>query len=146
MRGDDVTASDSLVLLVNSGTRQSLHHALTLALVALADGDKVALALFYEGLAGYHLETQGMAAGFGVGPVAGELRDGFERVGMLSVVELVQQCREIGGERLRVVGCGAAVEVLGLDIDTILGTPWYDDVVGLPTIWRWAKRGRVIGI
>jgi len=140
--------STVLVVAVHSGTRQALHHALSLALMGCVDGSRVAVALFYDGLAAWQREATGIGAGFGAGESAEALREGFARLGHGDDVgQLLDECRSVGGDQFRVVACGGSVEALGMAVDDVVANArWYDDVVGLPTIWRWAGRGRLITV
>ena len=135
---------DDLAILCREGTRTALHHALTVAMTALAAGGRVDLALFYEALHGWVGAFHGHTPGFGRGAAAAALERGFTRRRVPSIPELAAQCREVGGERFRVVACGGSVDVLDLEVEDLVTGGVVDDVVGLPTIWRWARGRRVL--
>ena len=60
----DVTAQSTL--MVSTGTAQALHHAVSVAITAVAAGDRVLIALFGDGLGGWQAAYRGEAAWYGL--------------------------------------------------------------------------------
>ncbi len=133
-----------LAIFVDRGTRQALHHATSLAMTALAAGERVVVALFHEGLAGWARAFDGGADDFGAGPDAERLRLGFARLNVPPLPRYLDDLRAVGAARIEVVACGAAVELLGLDVDALIESGAVDDVVGLPTLWRRVRGWRIV--
>lgn len=140
---------NDVAIYVHAGEVQRLTQATNLALMALSDGYRALLGLFWDGLAGWvgqHDPALVEPPGFTRGPWAPRMAQGFSRVGIPTLVEQLATCREVGAERLSVLACSASVEVLGLEAETLTARGIIDDVVGLPTIWRRSRGMRVLTI
>ena len=138
----------ALMIFVQTGTRQALHHALSVALTALSAGDSVTIALFYDGLGAWiqSLRSPELSLPLGDFPWSESLEMGFERLNAPSVERMVGTCREIGDGRFRVYACGASVEFLGHDVSALVDAGVLDDVLGLPGLWRRAEGSRLLSI
>ena len=135
-----------LAIFIQSGTAQSLHHALGLAITATSCGEHVVIALFSEGMASWVEAHRSGAETFGSSPHGEQLEAGFRRLNVPPLPTLLAECRQIAGDRLEVLGCSGAVELLGFDADELMDRSWVDDVVGLPTIWRRTSGARIVSI
>jgi peroxiredoxin family protein len=141
---EDIVAG--FALFIHSGTRQGLHHALSLAMTALSFGETTTIALFNEGLAGWVEAYTHADADFGSGRFAHRMEEGFRRMNVPSLPTMLGDCREIGGPKLQVLACSGSVEVFGYESSELIATGMVDDVVGLPSIWRCTAQSRIVSV
>jgi peroxiredoxin family protein len=131
-------------VLVMSGTQQALRSALGVAMMELAYGRRVLVALLYDGLAAWCVAMRGERLGAGALPWSAVLERRLPSLGDLA--GLRRECAELGQDRFRVVACGASSEALGLSIEELVQGGAVDDVVGLPSIWRWSEGARLVSV
>ncbi|MFO0580943.1 MAG: hypothetical protein U0229_01585 [Anaeromyxobacter sp.] len=116
-----------LLVLAQGAAWEDRYQAVTIAVTAASLGDPVVLALFFDPLRRFvegRLDEGAppTAAAAKVGPLAAALEDG----------------RTLG---LEVVACETAVRLAGLDPEAVRGR--VDRLASLPSLWAWARGGRV---
>ncbi|MFT3915931.1 MAG: hypothetical protein QM704_18050 [Anaeromyxobacteraceae bacterium] len=116
-----------LLVLAHGASWEDRYQAVTVAVTAASLGDRVVLALFFDPL---RRLVEGRldegappsAAAAKVGDLGAALEDG----------------RALG---LEVVACETAVRLAGLDPEAVRGK--VDRLASLPSLWAWARHGRV---
>ena len=137
---------NELAIFIQSGTRQALHHACSVAVTALSYGEKTTVVLFNEGLAAWVDTFEKKTVGCGAGPWANSMDVGLRRMNAPAVPDMAAECREIGRDNFSILACSGSLEILGLDSSGLIDDGVVDDVVGLPTIWRRTQGARVITV
>ena len=136
--------TDTLSLVLFSGTDDKLQAAATLAAGASALGRPVNVLLQFWALDAFR--TVGVVVSRGLSPDAGAegarvVRDRAP-TGQLQWLELFRQAKELG--EMQMHACGASMELLGLESGQL--DPMVDDVCGIATFFAEAENGQILFI
>lgn len=120
--------SAPLLVLAHGGAWEDRYQAVTVAVTAASLGEPVVVALFFDPLRRF---VEGRFDE-GVPPTAAAARVG-------SLAEALRDGRALG---LEVVACETVVRLAGLDPEAVRAS--LDRLASLPSLWAWARGGRVV--
>lgn len=127
--------SQRTVLFVQRGSFEPAFQVATLAVTAVAMGEGVMVVFAFEAL------ERWVRGDFG-SPANDRERAEWERsqaLGLPAPTPLLHEARALGA---RFVACGTTMKVCGFTEKEVEGR--LDEVMGLPSLWRWASGARVL--
>ena len=132
--------SDSLAIVLFSGTEDKLHAAGTIAAGAAAMGRPVNVLLMYWALDAFRADRIENDHGLAYDASRPRFNEPVERVGPIPWLETFRQAKEIG--EVKVLACSGSLEVLGLDVTTL--DPLVDSSGGIASFLMAAEGGQLI--
>jgi peroxiredoxin family protein len=134
--------SDSLSIVLFSGTEDKLHAAATLAVGAVAMDRPVNVLLMYWALDAFRADRIANDHGLAYDAARPRFNEPVERVGAIPWLETFRQAKEIG--EMTILACSGSLEVLGIDVTTL--DPMVDSSGGIATFLMAAEGGQVLFI
>lgn len=134
--------SDSLSIVLFSGTEDKLHAAATLAVGAVAMDRPVNILLMYWALDAFRADRIANDHGLAYDAARPRFNEPVERVGEIPWLETFRQAKEIG--EMTILACSGSLEVLGIDVTTL--DPLVDSSGGIATFLLAAEGGQVLFI
>lgn len=134
--------SDSLSIVLFSGTEDKLHAAATLAVGAVAMDRPVNVLLMYWALDAFRADRIAKDHGLAYDAARPRFNEPVERVGDIPWLETFRQAKEIG--EMTILACSGSLEVLGIDVTTL--DPLVDSSGGIATFLMAAEGGQVLFI
>jgi peroxiredoxin family protein len=134
--------SDSLSIVLFSGTEDKLHAAATLAVGAVAMDRPVNVLLMYWALDAFRADRIANDHGLAYDAARPRFNEPVERVGAIPWLETFRQAKEIG--EMTILACSGSLEVLGIDVTTL--DPLVDSSGGIATFLMAAEGGQVLFI
>jgi peroxiredoxin family protein len=134
--------SDSLSIILFSGTEDKLHAAATLAVGAVAMDRPVNVLLMYWALDAFRADRIANDHGLAYDAARPRFNEPVERVGEIPWLETFRQAKEIG--EMTILACSGSLEVLGIDVTTL--DPLVDSSGGIATFLMAAEGGQVLFI
>jgi len=134
--------SDSLSIVLFSGTEDKLHAAATLAVGAVAMDRPVNVLLMYWALDAFRADRIANDHGLAYDAARPRFNEPVGRVGEIPWLETFRQAKEIG--EMTILACSGSLEVLGIDVTTL--DPLVDSSGGIATFLMAAEGGQVLFI
>lgn len=134
--------SDSLSIVLFSGTEDKLHAAATLAVGAVAMDRPVNVLLMYWALDAFRADRIAKDHGLAYDAARPRFNEPVERVGDIPWLETFRQAKEIG--EMTILACSGSLEVLGIDVTTL--DPLVDSSGGIATFLMAAEGGQILFI
>ncbi len=134
--------SDSLSIVLFSGTEDKLHAAATLAVGAVAMDRPVNVLLMYWALDAFRADRIANDHGLAYDAARPRFNEPVERIGEIPWLETFRQAKEIG--EMSILACSGSLEVLGIDVTTL--DPLVDSSGGIATFLMAAEGGQVLFI
>jgi peroxiredoxin family protein len=134
--------SDTLSIVLFSGTEDKLHAAATLTVGAVAMDRPVNILLMYWALDAFRADRIGKDHGLAYDAARPRFNEPVERVGEIPWLETFRQAKEIG--EVSVLACSGSLEVLGIDVTTL--DPLVDSSGGIATFLMAAEGGQILFI
>ncbi len=134
--------SDSLSIVLFSGTEDKLHAAGTLAAGTAAMDRRVNVLLMYWALDAFRADRIDMDHGLAYDAARPRFNEPVERVGDIPWLETFRQAKEIG--EVSILACSGSLEVLGIDATTL--DPLVDSSGGIASFLLAAEGGQLIFI
>jgi peroxiredoxin family protein len=134
--------SESLSIVLFSGTEDKLHAAATLAVGAVAMDRPVNVLLMYWALDAFRADRIANDHGLAYDAARPRFNEPVERVGAIPWLETFRQAKEIG--EMTILACSGSLEVLGIDVTTL--DPLVDSSGGIATFLMAAEGGQVLFI
>jgi peroxiredoxin family protein len=134
--------SDSLSIVLFSGTEDKLHAAGTIAAGAAAMGRQVNVLLMYWALDAFRADRIDKDHGLAYDAARPRFNEPVERVGSIPWLETFRQAKEIGD--VSVLACSGSLDVLGLDPATL--DPLVDASGGIASFLMAAEDGQLLFI
>jgi len=134
--------SDSLSIVLFSGTEDKLHAAATIAVGAVAMDRPVNVLLMYWALDAFRADRIANDHGLAYDAARPRFNEPVGRVGHIPWLETFRQAKEIG--EMTVLACSGSLEVLGIDVTTL--DPLVDSSGGIATFLLAAEGGQVLFI
>lgn len=134
--------SDTLSIVMFSGTADKLHAAATLAAGAAAMGRPVNILLQYWALDAFRAERVEVDHGLAYDSMAPGASKPVEGTGAIPWLDTFRMAKELG--ELSIYACSGSLEVLGIDIADL--DPLVDAAGGIATFLMTAEDGQVLFI
>ena len=134
--------SDSLSIVLFSGTADKLHAAATLAAGAAAMDRPVNVLLQYWALDAFRADRIANDHGLAYDASRPRFNEPVERVGEIPWLETFRMAKELGD--VTVLACAGSLEVLGIDVTTL--DPLVDSSGGIATFLLAAEGGQILFI
>jgi len=134
--------SDSLSIVLFSGTDDKLHAAATLAVGAVAMDRPVNVLLMYWALDAFRADRIANDHGLAYDAARPRFNEPVGRVGEIPWLETFRQAKEIG--EMTILACSGSLEVLGIDVTTL--DPLVDSSGGIATFLLAAEGGQILFI
>ncbi len=134
--------SDTLSIVLFSGTEDKLHAAATLAVGAVAMDHPVNVLLMYWALDAFRADRISNDHGLAYDASRPRFNEPVERVGKIPWLETFRQAKEIGD--MTVLACSGSLEVLGIDVSDL--DPLVDSSGGIATFLVAAEGGQILFI
>lgn len=134
--------SDSLSIVLFSGTEDKLHAAATLAVGAVAMDRPVHILLMYWALDAFRADRIAKDHGLAYDAARPRFNEPVERIGQIPWLETFRQAKEIG--EMTILACSGSLEVLGIDVTTL--DPLVDSSGGIATFLVAAEGGQILFI
>lgn len=134
--------SDSLSIVLFSGTDDKLHAAATLAVGAVAMDRPVNVLLMYWALDAFRADRIANDHGLAYDAARPRFNEPVGRVGEIPWLETFRQAKEIG--EMTILACSGSLEVLGIDVTTL--DPLVDSSGGIATFLMAAEGGQILFI
>jgi len=134
--------SDSLSLVLFSGTADKLHAAATIAAGAAAMDRPVNILLMYWALDAFRAEQIGMENGLAFDARRPRASEPVSGVGAIPWLETLRQAKELGD--VTVYACSGSLETLGIDATRL--DPLVDGSGGIASFLMAAADGQVLFI
>jgi peroxiredoxin family protein len=134
--------SDSLSIVLFSGTEDKLHAAATLAVGAVAMDRPVNVLLMYWALDAFRADRIANDHGLAYDAARPRFNEPVGRVGEIPWLETFRQAKEIG--EMTVLACSGSLEVLGIDVTSL--DPLVDSSGGIATFLLAAEGGQILFI
>ena len=134
--------SDSLSIVLFSGTDDKLHAAGTIAAGAAAMGRQVNVLLMYWALDAFRADRIDNDHGLAYDAARPRFNEPVERVGTIPWLETFRQAKEIG--EVSVLACSGSLDVLGLDPAKL--DPLVDASGGIASFLMAAEDGQLLFI
>ena len=134
--------SDTLSIILFSGTEDKLHAAGTLAVGAAAMDRPVNVLLMYWALDAFRADRIAKDHGLAYDAARPRFNEPVERVGNIPWLETFRQAKEIGD--MTVLACSGSLEVLGIDVSSL--DSLVDSSGGIATFLVAAEGGQILFI
>jgi peroxiredoxin family protein len=134
--------SDSLNLVLFSGTQDKLHAAATLAVGAVAMDRPVNVLLMYWALDAFRADRIEKDHGLAYDAARPRFSEPVEHVGDIEWLETFRQAKALG--EVSILACSGSLDVLGLDVSAL--DPLVDSTGGIATFLLAAEGGQVLFI
>ncbi len=134
--------SDSLSIVLFSGTEDKLHAAATIAVGAVAMDRPVNILLMYWALDAFRADRIANDHGLAYDAARPRFNEPVERVGDIPWLETFRMAKEIG--EISILACSGSLEVLGIDVTTL--DPLVDSSGGIATFLLAAEGGQILFI
>ena len=134
--------SDSLSIVLFSGTEDKLHAAATIAVGAAAMDRPVNILLMYWALDAFRADRIANDHGLAYDAARPRFNEPVERVGEIPWLETFRQAKELG--EMTILACSGSLEVLGIDVTTL--DPLVDSSGGIATFLVAAEGGQILFI
>jgi peroxiredoxin family protein len=134
--------SDSLSIILFSGTEDKLHAAATIAAGAAAMDRPVNILLQYWALDAFRADRIGNDHGLAYDAARPRFNEPVERVGDIPWLETFRMAKELG--EISILACAGSLEVLGIDVTTL--DPLVDSSGGIATFLLAAEGGQILFI
>lgn len=134
--------SDSLSIVLFSGTADKLHAAGTIAAGAAAMGRPVNVLLMYWALDAFRADRIENDHGLAYDASRPRFDEPVDRVGAIPWLETFRQAKEIG--EVSVLACSGSLAVLGIDVTTL--DPLVDSSGGIASFLMAAEDGQILFI
>jgi peroxiredoxin family protein len=134
--------SDSLSIILFSGTDDKLHAAATIAAGAAAMDRPVNILLQYWALDAFRAERIANDHGLAYDAARPRFNEPVGRVGEIPWLETFRMAKELG--ELTILACAGSLEVLGIDVTTL--DPLVDSSGGIATFLVAAEGGQILFI
>jgi peroxiredoxin family protein len=134
--------SDTLNLVLFSGTEDKLHAAGTIAAGAAAMERPVNILLMYWALDAFRADRIDKDHGLAYDAARPRFHEPVERVGEIRWLETFRQAKELGD--VTILACSGSLEVLGIDVTEL--DPLVDSSGGIASFLMAAEDGQIIFI
>jgi peroxiredoxin family protein len=134
--------SDTLSIVLFSGTDDKLHAAATIAAGAAAMGTPVSVLLMYWALDAFRADRIENDHGLAYDAARPRWKEPVEHVGDIPWLETFRQAKELGEVTVR--ACAGSLATLGLDASTL--DPLVDDAGGIAAFLAEADGGQILFI
>lgn len=134
--------SDTLSIVLFSGTEDKLHAAATLAVGAVAMDRPVNVLLMYWALDAFRSDRIETDHGLAYDASRPRFNEPVERVGDIPWLQTFRQAKEIG--EVSILACSGSLDVLGIDVTTL--DPLVDSSGGIATFLAAAEGGQILFI
>jgi peroxiredoxin family protein len=134
--------SDTLSIVLFSGTEDKLHAAATLAVGAVAMDRPVNVLLMYWALDAFRADRIEKDHGLAYDAARPRFDEPVDRVGEIPWLQTFRQAKEIG--EMTVLACSGSLEVLGIDVSAL--DPLVDSSGGIATFLIAAEGGQILFI
>ncbi len=134
--------SDSLSIVLFSGTEDKLHAAATIAVGAVAMDRPVNILLMYWALDAFRADRIANDHGLAYDAARPRFNEPVGRVAHIPWLETFRQAKEIG--EMTILACSGSLEVLGIDVTTL--DPLVDSSGGIATFLLAAEGGQILFI
>jgi peroxiredoxin family protein len=134
--------SDSLSIILFSGTDDKLHAAATIAAGAAAMDRPVNILLQYWALDAFRAERIANDHGLAYDAARPRFNEPVGRVGEIPWLETFRMAKELG--EISILACAGSLEVLGIDVTTL--DPLVDSSGGIATFLVAAEGGQILFI
>jgi peroxiredoxin family protein len=134
--------SDSLSIILFSGTDDKLHAAATIAAGAAAMDRPVNILLQYWALDAFRAERIANDHGLAYDAARPRFNEPVGRVGEIPWLETFRMAKELG--EITILACAGSLEVLGIDVTTL--DPLVDSSGGIATFLVAAEGGQILFI
>jgi peroxiredoxin family protein len=134
--------SDTLSIVLFSGTEDKLHAAATLAVGAVAMDRPVNVLLMYWALDAFRADRIEKDHGLAYDAARPRFNEPVDRVGEIPWLQTFRQAKEIG--EMTVLACSGSLEVLGIDVSAL--DPLVDSSGGIATFLIAAEGGQILFI
>jgi peroxiredoxin family protein len=134
--------SDTLSIVLFSGTDDKLHAAATIAAGAAAMGMPVNVLLMYWALDAFRADRIGNEHGLAYDAARPRLKEPVEHVGEIPWLDTFRQAKELGEVSIR--ACAGSLATLGLDATAL--DPLVDDAGGIAAFLAAADDGQILFI
>ena len=131
--------SDTLSIVLFSGTEDKLHAAATLAVGAVAMDRPVNVLLMYWALDAFRADRIEKDHGLAYDAARPRFNEPVDRVGEIPWLQTFRQAKEIG--EMTVLACSGSLEVLGIDVSAL--DPLVDSSGGIATFLIAAEGGQI---
>ena len=134
--------SDTLNLVIFSGTADKLHAAPTLAAGAAAMGTPVNILLQYWGLDAFRLDRENESRGLAWDATSDGASRPVHGTKSIQWLETFRMCKELGD--MTIFACSGSLDVLGLDVTEL--DPIIDQPAGIASFLAAADGGQIVFI
>ncbi len=134
--------SDTLSIVLFSGTADKLHAAATLAAGAAAMDRPVNILLQYWALDAFRSDRIAKDHGLAYDAARPRFNEPVDRVGEIPWLETFRMAKELGD--VTILACAGSLEVLGIDVTTL--DPLVDSSGGIATFLLAAEGGQILFI
>jgi peroxiredoxin family protein len=134
--------SDTLSIVLFSGTEDKLHAAATLAVGAVAMDRPVNVLLMYWALDAFRADRIAKDHGLAYDAARPRFNEPVERVGEIPWLQTFRQAKEIG--EMTILACSGSLEVLGIDVSSL--DSLVDSSGGIATFLIAAEGGQILFI
>jgi peroxiredoxin family protein len=134
--------SDTLSIVLFSGTADKLHAAATLAAGAAAMDRPVNILLQYWALDAFRADRIANDHGLAYDASRPRFNEPVENVGQIPWLETFRMAKELG--EVSILACAGSLEVLGIDVTTL--DPLVDASGGIATFLMAAEGGQILFI
>lgn len=134
--------SDSLSIVLFSGTEDKLHAAATLAVGAVAMDRPVNIMLMFWALDAFRADRITKDHGLAYDAARPRFNEPVDPVGEIPWLRTLRQAKEIGD--MTILACSGSLDVLGIDASTL--DPLVDSSGGIATFLMAAEGGQILFI
>jgi len=134
--------SDSLSIVLFSGTEDKLHAAATLAVGAVAMDRPVNIMLMFWALDAFRADRIAKDHGLAYDAARPRFNEPVDPVGEIPWLKTLRQAKEIGD--MTILACSGSLDVLGIDASTL--DPLVDSSGGIATFLMAAEGGQILFI
>ena len=134
--------SDSLSIVLFSGTEDKLHAAATLAVGAVAMDRPVNIMLMFWALDAFRADRITKDHGLAYDAARPRFNEPVDPVGEIPWLKTLRQAKEIGD--MTILACSGSLDVLGIDASTL--DPLVDSSGGIATFLMAAEGGQILFI
>ena len=134
--------SETLSIILFSGTEDKLHAAATIAAGAAAMDRPVNILLQYWALDAFRADRIAKDHGLAYDAARPRFNEPVERVGEIPWLETFRMAKELG--EISILACAGSLEVLGIDVTTL--DPLVDSSGGIATFLTAAEGGQILFI
>ena len=134
--------SDSLSIVLFSGTEDKLHAAATLAVGAVAMDRPVNIMLMFWALDAFRADRITKDHGLAYDAARPRFNEPVDPVGEIPWLKTLRQAKEIGD--MTILACSGSLDVLGIDASTL--DPLVDSSGGIATFLMSAEGGQILFI